>query len=899
MHQKRWKQIETILDTALILSGRERTTYINTACKGDDELIEEVYEMLRAIEESEQTDFLESVSDDNKQLFKDFSRLTQDEDIIGIRVGVFEITEKIGAGGMGSVFKARRVDGQFSQVVAIKMLQKGLRTEDTLRRFRMEQEILASLKHPNIAQLFDGGITDNGTPYLVMEYVDGLPVDEYCNQHKKTIDERIELFKNVCSAVQFAHANLVIHRDLKAQNIYVTDDGQVKVLDFGIAKLLDPNLTEQTLVETQPGQKFWTPQYAAPEQVNGDNITTAVDIYALGVLLHKLLTDSYPLHLANKSIAEVQKIIIETAPLPPSSSPGLSEKTAELRLTSLASLKKILAGDLDALVLKSVRKEPEYRYASVNQLIEELDRFTNGLPLLARQDTISYRIGKFYRRNKTAIRMSFLAGLLFIAGSIYYTFRITQEKEIAQSEAKKAQEITEFLKDIFQSSNPDQAQGETITAKQLLMNGAEKISGITDQPEIKAELLETLGDINYSLSLYEEADVLFKEALLIKRNIYGEFHPSTAGTLYQMALNKENLGQYDTTGVLLNESLEIRRKLFGDYDHEAIKISNSLSYLYKLQGELDKAENLIDEGLNKLHESAETDSFELAEAYYLKASILTDKGEYEQALKTQEEALELATKLYSPPHPDILKNLSNLARNHQKVGQYSKAESYFLESLAMDKELYDEEHLSTAIIKNNLAGVYKETGELVKADSLYLQALENLKNVLGSEHPYVASNLYNYAGLKRKMGKFNEAEELYLETIQLDTNLLGPDHPNIALDYDGLGRTQMDNGEYREAYNSLSHALSIQENAYNNSTHPNILSTKIALATLLVNLNDLEKSEQLLREVLKAKEKTYGQNHPETTQTIEQLSSVLSKRGAFQQADSLMNLVSSDQSIEE
>lgn len=898
MQQKRWKQIETILDNALTLSGSERTTYISTACEGDDRLIEEVYEMLRAIEESEQTHFLESVSSDNKQLFQDLPRLSQDEDIIGSRVGVFQITEKIGAGGMGAVYKASRADGQFSQEVAIKMLQKGIRAEDTIRRFRMEQEILASLKHPNIAQLYDGGITDDGNPYLVMEYIDGLPIDKYCNLHKKTVEERIELFKKVCSAVQFAHANLVIHRDLKAQNIYVTGDGQVKVLDFGIAKLLDPNLTEQTLVETLPGQKLWTPQYAAPEQVKGDNITIAADVYALGVLFHKLLTDNYPLDLTDKSLLEVQKIILDISPQAPSSSSQISERTAELRQTTLSSLKKTLAGDLDALILKSVRKEPEYRYASVNQLIEELDRFTKGLPLLARKDTVSYRIGKFYRRNKMGIRAGSLVVLLFISASMYYTFRITQEKETAETEAKKAQEITEYLKDIFQSSNPDQAQGETITAKQLLMNGADKISNITEQPEIKAELLEILADINYSLSFYDEADHLFKQALLVKRNIYGEHHPSTANTLYQMALNKENMGQYDTTGVLLNESLEIRKNILGENHIETIKASNSLSYLYKLQGNLDEAETLIEDGLKKLQDSAKIDSFELAEAFYLKASILTDKGEYEKALATQQKALDLTNLIYSPPHPDILKNLSNLARNHQKLGQYAQAESFLLESLAMGNELYDEAHLSTAVTINNLAGVYKQTGELAKADSMYLQALETLKYVLGNDHPYVASSLYNYAGLKREMGNYQEAEELYLETIRLDTNLLGPEHPNIALDYDGLGRTQIESGKYREAYNSLTHALSILERAYNNLDHPNILSTKVALATLQENLNELEEAEKLLKEVLAAKVKTYGQTHPETAETIEQLSAVLNKRGAFQQADSLMNLVSSQQVIE-
>ena len=519
MHQKRWKQIETIIDKALTLSGSERTTYIKEACSGDDELIDEINQFLKAIEESERSRFLENVSADNKQLIQNLSALDDDINTIGTRVGSFQLIEKIGEGGMGAVYKAKRVDGQFSQLVAIKMLQRGIRTNNTIRRFRMEQEILASLKHPNIAQLYDGGITDTGIPYLVMEYIDGLPIDEFCNKKKKTVNERIDLFREVCLAVQYAHSNLVVHRDLKAQNIYVTDEGRVKVLDFGIAKLMDPDLSEKTLLETGPGQKFWTPQYAAPEQVKGDNVTTSVDLYALGVLLHKLLTDSYPLDLSNKSLAEVQKTITDAEPIQPSSS-EFSGKTADLRQTTPTTLKKVLSGDLDALILKSIRKEPEYRYDSVSQLLEDIERYNSGLPIIARKGTVNYRIGKFYRRNRAAISLAAVVLITFLLVSLFYTFRITQERNQAEYEADRAKQVSDFVVNLFYGNHPDIAEGRELSAADLLEIGLESADTLS-QPEIKADILDAIGRAYIGMGDFERATPILEEAFEVSSDFHG------------------------------------------------------------------------------------------------------------------------------------------------------------------------------------------------------------------------------------------------------------------------------------------------------------------------------------------------------------------------------------------
>jgi serine/threonine-protein kinase len=535
MQKEHWDQIETILDTALTLSGSERKTYINEACEDDDALLQEVYELLEAVEMSEQSHFLENVSEENEALMHELTGgpFQAPGELVGNRIGAFQLTKLLGAGGMGAVYKAERADGQFTQQVAIKLLQRGIQSDETLQRFRMEQDILAALHHPNIAQLYDGGITQSGLPYLIMEYVDGVPVDQYCNNLKLTIDERIRLFEEVCSAVQFAHANLVIHRDLKAQNIYVTSNGKVKVLDFGIAKLLYPNLTEKTLLETRPGQKFWTPHYAAPEQVSGQPVTIATDGYALGVLLHKLLTDTYPLDLKNKEINEVEKIIQAVPPARPSLS--ITSNTGEVarhRQCSVSELKKQLAGDLDSMVLKALRKEPEYRYNSVSQLMEDLDRYQNGLPLVARKDTLRYRIGKFFRRHKAWITVLAIVIIIIAGLSAVYTWKIAVERDEVKIEAKKTDQVKSFVFSLFEVNDPSLSQGKQITARELLDQGTERIDKeLSGQPVIQAEIHHVIAGLYQKLGIAKKAEHSFRKAANLRRANLKPFSPDIATTL--------------------------------------------------------------------------------------------------------------------------------------------------------------------------------------------------------------------------------------------------------------------------------------------------------------------------------------------------------------------------------
>ena len=431
MTPERWAQIRQIFDGALERSEVDRAAYLRVVCARDDDLRREV-ESLLASHDSAGT-FLDkpAASFSTTQTMISSGMDIQDYPP-GHRVGAYELQKCIGRGGMGSVWLATRFDNEFKKQVAIKLVKRGMDTQEILRRFRLERQVLAGLTHPNIAALIDGGSTPDGLPYLVMEYVEGIRIDRYCEEHKSTITERLKLFRDVCSAVQYAHGNLVVHRDLKAGNILVTADGVPKLLDFGIAKLIRNEFDTLAAAETRPELRPMTLDYASPEQVRGEPITTATDVYSLGVLLYKLLTGKSPYGLPARSDSALRKAICEQEPLKPSAVVLTDEKAVipeatqkidlahqETRDKARRRLKKKLAGDLDMIVLMALRKEPLRRYASVEQYSEDIRRYLEGRPVIARSDTFGYRAARFLRRNAVAVTAATVAALTLFGATVF------------------------------------------------------------------------------------------------------------------------------------------------------------------------------------------------------------------------------------------------------------------------------------------------------------------------------------------------------------------------------------------------------------------------------------------------------------------------------------------------
>ena len=446
MESENWARVKQIVNECLDLDAAKRKDHIVEACGGETLLMGEVESLLASYAEA--GDFLETSALEEEQ----------EKAQKGRRIGNYQIRETIAQGGMGAVYKAVRADDQYHKEVAIKLIRTGFDSDFLVRRFKAERQILANLDHPNIARLLDGGATEEGQPYLVIEYVQGQPIDEYCDSRKLSTVERLQLFRLVCAAVQFAHQNLVIHRDLKPGNILVTTDGVPKLLDFGIAKIMDPPGTTGAGEATATIARMMTPEYASPEQLRGSAFSTSTDIYSLGVVLYRLLTGHWPYRTASRTLPEIAKAVCEEEPEKPSTAIGRREESTEpgtraasttpetvssLRNERPEKLRSRLAGDLDNILLKALRKEPERRYVSVDQFSEDIRRYLTGLPVIARKDTLAYRTSKFVNRNKAGVAASVLVFLALIGGILATVreARIAREQaEIARAARAKAEQ---------------------------------------------------------------------------------------------------------------------------------------------------------------------------------------------------------------------------------------------------------------------------------------------------------------------------------------------------------------------------------------------------------------------------------------------------------------------------
>ncbi|MGH9854401.1 MAG: serine/threonine protein kinase, partial [Blastocatellia bacterium] len=553
MKPERWQHIEELFRTVVARPTAERESYLTQACNGDEELRREVLSLL-ARDTAE--DFIREQIATAAVAFAAKPK----DDLTGERIGPYRVTRLIGRGGMGAVYEAERDDEQFRQQVAIKIIKRGMDTDFVRDRFLRERQILASLDHPHIARLFDGGATPDGLPYFVMEFVAGDPITAYCRRHQLSVSEKLKLFRKVCSAVQHAHQKLVVHRDLKPSNILITEDGAPKLLDFGIAKLLSPDVS-QAHTRTETAIRLMTPEYASPEQARGQAVATTTDVYSLGVVLYELLTKRRPLEFKTYSPAEIERAICDTEIEEPS-------KVVSRMGDAPTRLARQLAGDLDNILLMAMRKEPERRYQSVEQFSEDLRRHLGRMPVVARKDTFGYRAGKLIRRHKAGVAILALLAILAVAMTVQ-AVRIGRERDRANQEAATAQAVTQSLVAMFEAADPSKARGSVITARELLDQGAEKVvRELKDQPAVQAKLLDTIGQLYQSIGLYDREQPLLEEALKLRRRALGDEHPDVATSLNHLAEVVRLKGDYAKSESLLREALALRRKLLGEESPE-------------------------------------------------------------------------------------------------------------------------------------------------------------------------------------------------------------------------------------------------------------------------------------------------------------------------------------------
>lgn len=847
MDKQRWKTIGSIVDEALNLPQKEWRTFIGRECGSDHKLRKEVEKLLRSIEASE--GLWDQLLHSHKAIAEDYSRtlshLNSDSYIsqAPFQIGPYQLKKCIGKGGMGDVYRAERMDGQYHQTVAVKLMSTSIGLEDSYHRFRQERQILATLNHPNIAGLLDGGITDDGRPYLVMEYVDGVPITKFCKENNCSLDRRLELFGQVCRAVQYAHRNLVVHRDLKPENILVTKEGVLKVLDFGIAKLIDTELTEQTIIETRAGQRMMSLCYAAPEQVNMEQITTATDVYALGLLLYELLTGTRPFALNGKSLAEAEQIIRRRDPARPSQ--------------HSADWQKYLKGDLDAITLKALRKEPEQRYESAGQLLEDISRYNENMPVIARSDTLRYRTLKFLKRHRAGLTVTSTILIMTVGFGLYHTRQVTQERNMARLEAEKARQITNFLIDVFEYSNPTTKSPDEITAREILDEGADYIrSSMADQPEIQATLLNTMGRIYNNLGLYAQAKPMLANAM----DIYRTYSPqSNLGlTLHNLGDLYTNVGQYDSAAYYLQEAIDHYRTMGNDAFFAGSM--ESLGWVHYTLGNYKDADSLFLKALPIQKKIYGAESPEVAHNIQLRAWVQHDLGQYDAADSLFRQVLSLRRFLLGNEHKDVATTLHSLGWILYQKGAYVQADSVMQEALTLRKRLYPEGHMDLAWSLNNMGLVQQALGRFEEAENLFKGSLEMRKTILGEEHPHVAQSLGNLAGLFYRQQEYAEAALMFEEVIFIDQKRLGENNLQVGIDYNNLAAVLNKSGKKRQALEYYGKALHIIKQSLP-ASHPNVVRISDNMADVHLDLEEYEKAEQLYLTCFYALKENEGVEH--------------------------------------
>jgi serine/threonine-protein kinase len=750
MRNEEWKQVEELLDAALELAPHERRRFLEKVGAGAPELCVEV-ESLLACEESVEGFLTAPALALSSDFFEDGDSA---EERAGQTVGRYRIIREIGRGGMGAVFLAERSDGEFQQRLALKIVRRSFADSDLARRFRQERQILASLNHPNIARLLDGGVSRDGEPFLAMEYVEGARIDDYCDSNSLSTDERLSLFLAVCQGISYAHQSLVVHRDIKPSNILVTDEGVPKLLDFGIAKLINPE-AEAGAAETVTGLRAMTPDYASPEQVRGLAVTTATDVYSLGVLLYELLTGHRPHRLKNRRTDEIVRVICEEEPEKPSTAVSRVEELSgaegativtrspetisERRRRTPDQLRRTLRGDLDNIVLMAMRKEPQRRYASVAQFTEDVSRYLEGRTVLAHKDTFSYRATKFVRRHKAGAAAVVLIALALIGGIVATAWQARRataqariaaaERDRARIEAAKAKRINEFLQSIFASADPSWyssghgQRGEVKVVDVLEQTGKRIDSELKDEPEIRAELHHTIGTTYLSLGRYEPAQTHFRAALDTYRGLYGERHPEVAEALYYLGASMVGVG--DTAGglALLRQSLEVFR---------AVDPNNAnVPYL------------LADFG-----------------------SSLNGAGETLAAEQATREGWELARKRYGDGHVLTVTLLSRLGVIYETRGDLQQAETFYQKALATYKLMPNGRMQSSGMLEN-LGHLAMLKGEFKQAELQYREALDIARQTLNETHPQRINLLLMLAEIHYRQNAHPEAEEEATSALDL------------------------------------------------------------------------------------------------------------------------------------
>jgi serine/threonine protein kinase len=896
-----WEQAKEILAQAFEQSAEERGAFVRNACGDDTELLAEVESLLENYDAADS--LLEHSPAANVLAFHPVA-------MTGKRIGAYRILREIGRGGMAVVYLGERDDQNFRKQVAIKMVQPGIDTEQILQRFRNERQTLAALDHSNIVKLLDGGSSEDGLPYLVMEYVEGLPIDRYCDLNKVSIDDRLRLFREVCSAVQYAHENLVIHRDLKPGNILIAKGGVPRLLDFGIAKLLNPEFSQTPLV-TRTNWRPMTPEYASPEQIRGAAITTSTDVYSLGVLLFELLSGHRPYRFTGQSLLEMERLVCETEPEKPSavvyrkeettlqgkeatskeetgddevSAPITPEWVSSHRGLQPAELQRRLRGDLDTIVMKALDKDPSRRYASASELSADIGRYLSHEPVIARPASATYRARKYVRRHPVGV--SIAAGLvLLLAGFAVMQFfqlhRITRERD-------RASRVTEFMEGMFKVSNPSEARGNSVTAREILDKASKDIdTGLARDPELQAQMMYVMGDVYRGLGLFPRAQALYQRSADIRRKVLG---PENADTLRSQdvlgwVLNQE--GHAADAEKLQRETVSTRRRVFGSENPDTLTSISMLAWTLDREGNYAESEKLDREVIDTRRRLQKSDTREALGTMANLAATLGHEGRFADAEKLKRETVELERRILGPDDPETLTGMNNLAATLLHEGHYAEAEKLQRETLDLQRKILGPDHPDTLRSMNNLAHTLSNEDHLVEAEQLQREALAAKQRVLGPEHQDTLWAMSSLAWTLQQEGHYVDAEKLQRQTIEIQRRVLGPERPNTLSTMGDLAGTLDKEGRYAEAEKLERQTLDAMARVLG-PEHPFLLEASDELVHTLGREGRYDEAEKLARQTLEVQRRVVGPENPDFAGTTYDLACILAHTGRNDEAISLL-----------
>jgi eukaryotic-like serine/threonine-protein kinase len=752
--------------------------------------------------------------------------------------GPYRLRKVLGEGGMGVVHLAERVD--VGGLVAIKILRDASLSPARRERFLSEQRTLAQLDHPSIARLYDAGTLADGTPWFAMEYVEGVPLTTYCRTRRTSVPGRIELFRAVCEAVQYAHRHALIHRDLKPSNIHVKADGTVKLLDFGIAKQLDA--VEGDVEQTQTGQRFLTPAYAAPEQIRGEHLGIYTDVYALGVVLYELLTDLQPFDLARCTPSEALAFVAQREPERPSAvvrrtgGPAAGGRQRPVPRGSWA--------DLDVLCLTAMHKDPQRRYRTVDALIGDLDRFLRGQPLAARPDTLGYRAGKFVRRHRAAVAAT-TGALIVVLGLVgFYTARLADQRSLARAEAAKATQITEYLIGLFEAGDPFAAGGGGTDVHELLARGVRQADALAGQPGVQAQMLDVLGRVHTRLGDYDQAEGLLRRALGLRR-APGATRTDLATTLMNLADLFRYAGRYDSAEAYAREALAIRERALPSTHPDLATTMDGLGI------------------------------------------VLSNRGDYAAAADLQRRALAMRRNIYDRPHELLAHSLNNLAVTLANQGDYATAERYLVESVALSVQVLGADHASLASDLSNLGVVREIQGDYAGADSALSAALRIKRLRLGDDHWETAFTLQQLGGVLRRAGQDDRAEASLREAMEIERRVLDPDHRNTAITRTHLAAVLQGRGDYAGAETLYREAAAILAASLGEG-HQFTATTRCALGHVLRQQRRLPEAEALFRMCLAVLEEVLPADHDVLAAQRGRFGGLLAAQGKFDDAEPIL-----------